>query len=123
MIIKIKILVVILHLHFILHTFYPFLDDKDFIPCFRSTGVVKIPKKTLRKSSLPVFITQQNENLKTQRKKSCPSFTLKNASEDEIICKNELAEDFCSSQIITPKYEVEPKTEVMKKARCNKKCV
>ena len=94
---------------------YPFLDDKDFIPCFRSTGVVKIPKKTL-----PVFVSHQNENLKTCRKKSWPSFSIKRASEDEIICQNELAKDFYSIQKMTPKYEVQPQRKAVKKARLNR---
>jgi len=45
-------------------------NDKDSVECFRSSGVVKIPRKILRKSSAPPF--NSRDKIPISRKTSCP---------------------------------------------------
>ena len=90
-----------------------FFTDEDSIPCFRSSGIVKIPKKIPRKISLPVLVNENN--FIQQRKLSCPS--LKRACELEIINQTELAEDLRIIAKETPETLIQPKTEAVKKVR------
>ena len=83
------------------------------MPCFRSSGIVKIPKKIPRKISLPVIVNENN--FIQQRKLSCPS--LRKASELEIINQTELAEDLRFIAKETPAVTIQPKTEAVKKVR------
>ena len=87
-----------------------FFADEDSVPCFRSSGIVKIPK---RKISLPVLVNENN--FIQQRKLSCPS--LKKACELEIINQTEFAEDLRIIAKETPETLFQPKTEAVKKVR------
>ena len=87
--------------------------DEDSVPCFRSSGIVQIPRKIPRKISLPVIVNENN--FIQQRKLSCPS--LRKASELEIINQTELAEDLRFIAKETPAVTIQPKTEAVKKVR------
>lgn len=91
---------------------YIFLDE-DSVPCFRSSGIVKIPRKIPRKISLPVIVN--GNNFIQQRKLSCPS--LRKASELEIINQTELAEDLRLIAKETPVIIFQETTEAVKKVR------
>ena len=101
-----------------------YLDDKDSVPCFRNSGIVKLPGRIPRKPSLPILVNERN-NFIQPRKTSCPSvrknLVLKKALEAEIINQPELAEDLkiISRQEI-PTLKIQPKTEVVKKVRYSK---
>ena len=69
------------------------------MPCFRTNGVVPIPKKIVRKTSLPV-ITKKPP---FQRKVSCP--ILKTA--EELFITEETVEDLTKVQLLSPEYEVQ----------------
>ena len=78
-----------------------FPDDKDSVDCFRTSGVVKIPKKILRKSSAPPF--SPKDKISIPRKSSCPA--LKRGFEGEILCQLEITEDLRDLKEITPNYK------------------
>ena len=80
-----------------------FPDDKDSVECFRSSGVVKIPQKNLRKSSAPPFSSK--DKISIPRKSSCPA--LKKGFEGEILCQLEITEDLRDQIEITPNYKTQ----------------
>ena len=85
--------------------------DQDSVQCFRNSGVVKIPRKIVRKCSVPVI--SQREKVFSQRKISCPA--LREAREDEALCKMELTEDWKEQRVeVTPSYKTE---ETLKRVR------
>merc|ERR1712048_542346 len=78
-------------------------NDKDSVECFRSSGVVKIPRKILRKSSAPPF--NSRDKIPISRKTSCPP--LKKGFEGEILCQLEITEDLRDQMEITPNYKIQ----------------
>ena len=80
-----------------------FQDDKDSVECFRTSGVIKLPKKILRKSSAPPFSSK--DKISIPRKSSCP--VLKKGFEVEILCQLEITEDLRDQMEITPNYKIQ----------------
>ena len=93
-----------------------FQDDKDSVECFRSSGVVKIPKKILRKSSAPPLISK--DKISIPRKSSCPA--LKKGFEGETLCQLEITEDLRDQIEITPNYKTQEPFKRVRKVLWNK---
>ena len=93
-----------------------FQDDKDSVECFRSSGVVKIPRKILRKSSAPPF--NSRDKIPISRKTSCPP--LKKGFEGEILCQLEITEDLRDQMEITPNYKIQEPFRRVRKVLWNK---
>ena len=89
----------------------PIADDRDSVQCFRNSGIVKIPRKILRKSSVPAMVSQR-EVVPSKRKISCP--VIREAVQSQASCQLEVTEDFCDRKEIAPNYEIQ---EALKKVR------
>ena len=84
------------------------LDEEDSIDCFRTSGNIKIPKRSFKKTSTPIIIKETVPKRKT--------LVIKYAT--EIIDQIEEAEEFDGScKREAPTVKIQPQSEAVNKVR------
>merc|ERR1712243_458566 len=93
--------------------------DSESVACHRTNGIVSIPRKISRKTSLPGF-SSKIDTVKFSRKVSCP--ILHRAKECQIFCDIENVEEYAESAEFLSKYVSQPRADLLPKV-CKPKLV